>query len=197
MNPLSSKAPDPFHGVDPKQLWIVSYPDPVLRRKSILIPKVTDAIRGVAQRMIELMRDADGVGLAAPQVGLAWRMFVAEVPPNEQGRSATTSPPSATLGPVVYINPTLHSPVGAVEPMEEGCLSLPEIRGDVLRPPTVSIRYTTIEGEVRDETATGLLARCWQHEMDHLDGVLILDRMTQPSRTKNRSKIRELERDAE
>jgi peptide deformylase len=181
--------------VNPRELRIVIYPEPVLRRKALALPKVTDHVRAVAHRMIELMREVDGIGLAAPQVGLSWRMFVAEVPPNDQGRSASANPPSATLGPVVYINPTISNPHGPVEAYEEGCLSLPEIRGEVLRPPTVSLRFMSVEGEWLEQTATGLLARCWQHELDHLDGVLILDRMTQPSRIKNRSKIRELERD--
>jgi peptide deformylase len=80
------------------------------------------------------------------------------------------------------------------EPYEEGCLSLPDIRGDVLRPPTVTITAYDLQGRQFTTQATGLLARCWQHEVDHLDGVLILDRMTQMSRLRNRSAIRDLER---
>ncbi len=182
--------------IDPGQLRIVRYPDPVLRQKATPIPEVTTLVRDVAQRMIELMRSEDGAGLAAPQVGLGWRMFVVEIPPDEaKGRSVSAKPMTATLGPIVYINPVLTTPSGAVEGAEEGCLSLPGIWGEVLRPPVISIRATGLDGLAFESTATGLLARCWQHEMDHLDGVLILDRMTQASRLKNRSKVRELERE--
>jgi peptide deformylase len=155
------------------------------------------------------MREEHGIGLAAPQIGVSWRMFIADVPPREaQNTDDPDSPddnpggspyPTTTQGPVVYINPKIThlSPPPAVIPAEEGCLSLPEIRGQVLRPPTVTITYTSIEGEPRTETATGLLARCWQHETDHLDGVLIIDKFSQMSRLRTRSKVRQLERNAE
>jgi peptide deformylase len=147
----------------------------------------------VADRMIVLMRQAEGIGLAAPQVGLSWRMFVAHVPP-EEGRSAEADPPSANMQPAVYINPVIIHPEGAPVGYSEGCLSLPEIRGEVLRPPVVSITATDLEGRTFTQRASGLLARCWQHEFDHLEGVLIIDRMTQISRLKNRSAVRDLER---
>jgi peptide deformylase len=146
--------------------------------------------------MIEIMREEDGIGLAGPQVGLPWRIFVADVPPGDK-RSVTSDPPTATSGPQVYINPVLSAPIGDLETYEEGCLSLPDIRGDVIRPPTITITYTDIEGNKITQTATGLLARCWQHETDHLDGVLIIDKMTQIFRMKNKSAIRDLERNAE
>ncbi|MBL8991081.1 MAG: peptide deformylase [Phycisphaerae bacterium] len=181
--------------VDPASLRIVHYPAAVLRLRAEPVPAVTDEVRAVALRMIDLMREAEGVGLAAPQVGLSWRLFVAEVPEDpEEGRSAAADPPSATRGPVVYVNPVLSDPAGAVEPFEEGCLSLPDIRGDVLRPPTITIGATGMDGRPFSHRATGLLARCWQHEMDHLDGILILDRMTQMARLKNRPAVRRLEK---
>jgi peptide deformylase len=179
--------------VDAQTLTLQIYPAAVLRKKAQPVPAVTDEVRAVAARMIDLMRAEEGIGLAAPQAGLSWRMFVVDVPPSED-RSADTEPPSATRGPQVYINPSFASPIGAPVAAEEGCLSLPDIRGDVLRPPTVTISATDLEGKSFTATATGLLARCWQHEMDHLDGVLIIDRFTQLSRLKNRSAIRDLER---
>ena len=142
------------------------------------------------------MVEEEGIGLAAPQVGLGWRMFVADVPLGEK-RVATGDLPSATNGPVVYINPVLSKPTGPVEPYEEGCLSLPDIRGEVLRPPVITITALDVEGNTFTQSATGLLARCWQHEVDHLDGVLIIDKMTAPYRLKNRAAIRELERDVQ
>jgi peptide deformylase len=182
--------------VDPSNLRVRIYPDLALRKKATPVPAVTDEVRKVAAAMIELMRKHDGIGLAATQVAVPWRMFVADVPPSDK-RSAQTEPPSATTGPVVYINPVLSKPSGDLEGYEEGCLSLPDIRGDVLRPSAITITYTDIEGRQITQTATGLLARCWQHEADHLDGVLIIDKMTQIYRMKNRSAIRDLERNAE
>lgn len=143
--------------------------------------------------MIQIMREAEGIGLAAPQVGLPWRMFVVDLPEGDD-RSLSDVPPTATPGPVVYINPELSEPQGAPEPLAEGCLSLPEITGDVLRSPQIRIRATDTDGQTFEQEGRALLARVWQHENDHLDGVLIIDRMTQLSRLKNRSAIRSLER---
>lgn len=175
------------------KLSIVQYPDPVLRQKAKPLASVTDEVVAVAQQMIRLMIEAEGVGLAAPQVGLAWRLFVAHVPESDD-RLAAASPPSATLTPQVYINPVLSKPLGEIESFEEGCLSLPEIRGEVFRPPTVTITAMGLDGKTFTHTSTGLLARCWQHEVDHLDGTLIIDRMTQISRLKNRSTLRSMEK---
>lgn len=180
-------------GVDPASLAIVNYPDPVLRKRAAPIAKVTDEVRRVAARMVELMHEAEGIGLAAPQVGLSWRMFVVHVPESE-GRSASGLTPSATRGPVVYVNPVLSDPQGELEPYEEGCLSLPDVRGDVIRPTIITMTALDLEGQSFSTTGSGLLARCWQHEYDHLDGVLIIDRMTQMSRLKNRSAVRDLEK---
>jgi peptide deformylase len=148
--------------------------------------------------MIELMRESKGIGLAAPQVGLSWRMFVVEIDPeSKRAKAKGDGPPTATRGPEVYINPRLSQPASSVEAGEEGCLSIPGVYGDVLRPPTISITATALDGKEFTTTGSGLLARCWQHEYDHLDGVLILDRMIAPHRVRNRLAVRDLERDAE
>lgn len=189
--------------VQAEQLQIVVYPDPVLLRPARPVGTVNDEVRAVAERMIRLMYEAQGIGLAAPQVGLPWRMFVADVPapraeePERGGGRATTEwagLPIATDGPVVYINPRLSGPKGVPEVLEEGCLSLPEIRGEVLRPPAVTITATDLSGREFTVTGAGLMARCWQHEVDHLDGVLILSRMSQRSRLRSRALVRDLER---
>ncbi|MBX3367103.1 MAG: peptide deformylase [Phycisphaeraceae bacterium] len=183
--------------LDPETLSIVNYPADVLRRRATEITSITDEVRHVARRMISLMHEAEGIGLAAPQVGLSWRMFVAHVPEDpEDGRSAAATPVTATLSPTVYINPVLSEPEGIVEPYDEGCLSLPNISGEVLRPPRITITALDLEGRQFSVRAEGLLARCWQHEADHLDGVLILDRMSQLSRLRARRAIKDLERAA-
>lgn len=170
----------------------MSYPAAVLRQKAAPVAGVTEEVRAVARRMIELMHEAEGIGLAAPQVGLAWRMFVVHVPEGDE-RLATGDPISATESPTVYINPVLTGLIGRLIPHEEGCLSLPDIRGDVMRPEVATIRATGLDGKEFTQNGAGLLARCWQHENDHLDGVLIIDRMTPLSRMSNKAAIRELE----
>jgi peptide deformylase len=146
--------------------------------------------------MIDLMHGSDGIGLAATQVGLPWRLFVADLPTGDE--SVEDAPVSgartATDGPEVYLNPVIEDPIGIPTLYEEGCLSLPGIRGELPRPPSVEMSWTTLEGERQRGTASGLLARCWQHEFDHLEGVLIIDRMTQTSRMKVRSAVRALEK---
>lgn len=183
--------------LDVASLDITVYPEPILRKKTALIKEVTPEVRAVAHRMIEVMNRLEGIGLAAPQIGLPWRMFVADVPEDpEEGRLASSDPPAAMLEPEVYINPVLSEYSTERDGFNEGCLSLPKIRGEVIRPLSVTISAIDLEGRPFTKRATGLLARCWQHECDHLDGVLILDRMTQMSRLKNRQLVRELEREA-
>ena len=172
-----------------QDLRILLYPDPALRRRGEALSEVTDRVRAVAARMIELMHQAEGIGLAAPQVGMPWRLFVVDLPEDET-RSAVADPPTATKGPLVCINPTLADAEGPPEPCEEGCLSLPDIRGDVIRAPIITLNATDPDGKPFTLRAGGLLSRCFQHEYDHLDGVLIIDKMTQMSRMKNRAAIR-------
>lgn len=180
--------------VDPSTLRIVLYPAEVLRRTAEPI-EPTENVRAVAARMIELMHGAEGIGLAAPQVGLPWRMFVCHVPASDR-RDADADPPETTPAPEVYLNPRIQPLLGTPELYPEGCLSLPGITGDVIRPTVVRMTWTDLDGNQHERTAGGLLARCWQHELDHLDGVLILDRMTQQARVKCRAAIRSLEKSA-
>jgi len=178
--------------IDPANLRIVTYPDPALREKAAPVGEVTPEARAVAERMIELMRRADGIGLAAPQVGIAWRLFVCDVPPAED-RPLDADPPEATDGPMVCFDPEISAFSDELVSREEGCLSLPEIVGDVRRPSEITLAATGLDGERFTKRLGGLLARCAQHEIDHLDGVLIIDKMQQLSRMKNRRAIRDLE----
>ena len=164
----------------PDSLQIVHYPDPVLRQVAKPVPEVNDEVRAVASRMIVLMHQAPGVGLAAPQVGLPWRMFVAN-PTGEEGDDR------------VYINPEITATAGGNAARDEGCLSLPEISVEVIRPAQATIRATGLDGKPFEDTADELLARIWQHEYDHLDGVLIIDKMTPIDRMANKRALRSLE----
>jgi peptide deformylase len=166
--------------IDPGLLKVIHYPDPRLRKVAAPIPRITDEVRAVAARMIELMRLERGVGLAAPQVGLSWRLFVAN-PSGDPGDDR------------VFVNPVLGDAGQEVEPYEEGCLSLPDIRAQIRRPRRISVHALDLEGKPFTLVSDALPARVWQHETDHLDGVLILDRMTVMDKLANRRRLRELE----
>ena len=182
--------------VDPAKLRIQLYPAEILRARARPVGPGEEA-RVVGERMLELMRGAEGIGLAGPQVGLDWRIFVCDVPEDpEEGQTAASDPPAASDRARIWLNPRIVESDRAVVPWEEGCLSLPGIRGEVHRPATVTMEAETPEGETVRVRGTGLLARCWQHEIDHLDGVLILDRMSQTARLRNRSRIKAMEKSA-
>lgn len=164
--------------------------------KASPVSGVDDSMRAIAARMIDLMRGAQGIGLAAPQVGLPVRLFVAYVPADPEAEIDPAGLPESCDEPQVFFNPEIVEFSKDLEPYDEGCLSLPGITGEVNRPTTVTMRAIDLEGNATEVRATGLLARCWQHEIDHLDGVLILDKMSQMSRLKNRSRIKSMEKAA-
>lgn len=153
----------------------------------------SDNVREVGLRMLQIMRQADGIGLAAQQVGLPWMMFVCDVPADDS-RSPEADPPSASPGPEVFINPEIVTRKGLPETTSEGCLSLPGVLGDVTRQPTVTIRALDLDGNAFEKTATGLLARCYQHEYDHLVGVMIIDKFPEPDLRKNKNLLSHMER---
>ncbi len=133
--------------------------DPVLRKPTTRVLQITDELRGLIADMFETMYAAEGIGLAAPQVGRRERVAVVDV----EGRK------------FALINPEVVSSGAGSDKAEEGCLSIPDIYGDVERPVEVTIRFTDESGEQREESAAALLSRCFQHEIDHLDGKLFID----------------------
>lgn len=176
----------------PDQLNLVLYPDPVLRAKTEPVTEFGDSLRAKADRMIEIMRAEDGIGLAAPQAGLTIRMFVCDVPKHPDDPAELDGVALATDGPIVCVNPEYIQHSEVKTSLEEGCLSLPDIRGDVIRPEIVTMKAQGLDGKEFTIQAGGLLAKCLQHEFDHLEGVLIIDKMSQMSRLKNRTKLRKL-----
>jgi peptide deformylase len=140
-------------------LDIVFYPDPVLRKRAVPVEEGRD-LADFAAGMLEAMRDAQGVGLAAPQVGESLRLFVA---------SESGEPDDA----IVCINPEVE-PFGSAEEMEEGCLSIPGLRAMVRRPAKVRMTWTDVDGKRYKGEFGGLLARIIQHEFDHLEGILFV-----------------------
>lgn len=132
--------------------------DPVLREETRPVETVTDELRELARNMFETMYLAKGIGLAAPQVGRIERLAVVDVDDN----------------PLVIINPEVVHAEGK-DKAEEGCLSIPDVYGDVERPERVRVRATNLEGQEFEVEADGLFARCLQHEIDHLHGKLFID----------------------
>lgn len=161
-----------------EQLRVLYYPDPVLRRKAEPITEITDEVRDVARRMIELMHEHRGVGLAAPQIGIPWRLFVAN-PTAEVGQDEVFINPKLTLGEQIDVR-------------EEGCLSLPGIHADIRRPVQATVEAVNLEGEPIRLESDELPARVWQHETDHLNGVLIIDKMSETDRAANKRVLRDL-----
>jgi peptide deformylase len=166
--------------VDPAELHIVHYPHPILRRQAASVPQVNDEVRAVAERMLQLMHEARGVGLAAPQVALGWRLFVA----NPTGDRAEDR---------IYINPRIVDPSRQTQRAEEGCLSIPQVLGQITRPVSVGIEALDEHARPIRDRADDLLGRIWQHETDHLDGVLILQKMPPADLRANRRAIEALE----
>jgi peptide deformylase len=162
-------------------LPILQYGDAILRAKGERIEKIDNRTRELASNMIETMRAAHGVGLAAQQVGLPLQLTVLDVSAAEDRPSTLklsgkdVDPKSAM--PIVLINPEIELR-GETEVGVEGCLSFPEITGDIERAQSVLVRAQTLEGEMFQIEASGLLARAIQHEHDHLHGILFIDRMS-------------------
>ncbi|MBT4530731.1 MAG: peptide deformylase [Phycisphaerae bacterium] len=167
--------------VDPNTLTLAIYPAPILKIRAEEVDITDPNVHAVAQRMIEMMFEYQGVGLAAPQVGLSWRIFVTRNPEDEDAG-------------IAWINPRLEIIDKTLEIDEEGCLSLPEIRGDIRRSVGIKISGWDMNGNHAEMVSDAFIARVWQHENDHLDGVLILDKMSALDRLVNRRQIKSLER---
>jgi peptide deformylase len=150
---------------------IITVPDPILKQVSTPVETVDDDLRALMDDMLETMYDAPGIGLAAIQVGVPKRVLVMDVATEEEGRE-----------PRYFVNPEIVWESEELASYQEGCLSVPESFGDVDRPAEVKVRYLDYDGASRELHATGLLATCIQHEMDHLNGVLFIDHLSRMKR---------------
>ncbi|NOY54202.1 MAG: peptide deformylase [Deltaproteobacteria bacterium] len=159
-------------------LPILHYPDEQLRKTSVPLTAITEEDRELIENMIATMYDAPGVGLAAPQVGVHKRIVVLDTTVGKE--------PNAL---VVMINPEILSSEG-MQTEEEGCLSVPGYNGNVARAQTIKVSYMTREGEQTTLNAEGLMARAIQHEVDHLDGILFVDRLSPLKRDMIKRKIK-------
>ena len=160
---------------------IIEAPDPRLRTVSAPVTAVTDETRALIADMFETMYDAPGIGLAAIQVGVPERIIVMDLAGEDEPRA-----------PRVFINPVIRDPAEGRVPYEEGCLSVPGYYESVDRPESCVVDYLDEHGAAQTVHATGLLAVCIQHEMDHLEGVLFTDHL---SRLKRERILKRLKRD--
>jgi peptide deformylase len=150
---------------------LVILPDPQLRLSSEPVGGIDDAVRRLADDMLETMYEAPGIGLAAIQIGVPTRIVTIDVSREEDGRK-----------PQVFVNPEILWWSDETSVYEEGCLSIPDYYEDVERPARVRVRYQTLAGETAEIDAEGILATCLQHEIDHLNGVLFIDHISRLKR---------------
>ena len=181
------------------RLAIRKYGDPILRAKGKRIEEVDDKIRALAENMLETMHAANGIGLAAQQVGQALQLTVLDVSQVEDRPSTMTlnGAPIADLAttmPLVLLNPSLQLS-DETEIGSEGCLSFPEISADIERASWIEMEAETLAGERLRLGATGLLARALQHEVDHLNGILFIDRMSSAARASHGSRLKRLQKE--
>jgi peptide deformylase len=165
------------------KLEILTYPDPRLARKSTPIEAVDDNVRQLIDDMFETMYAADGVGLAAPQIGVTQRLIVVDCDQknDEQGNVISRAP-------IAVVNPTITFKEGKIS-WEEGCLSVPDYNDEVERAAKVVCEGLDRDGKPLRIEAEGLLAVCLQHEIDHLDGVLFVDRLSRLKQSMVKKKL--------
>ena len=161
-------------------LPIVHFNEAILRKKGAKVSTFDTSLARLANDMIETMHAARGIGLAAQQIGQALQLCVVDLREAEADYTWQLNgakPPKELIMPLILVNPRVTAVPFPTSVSDEGCLSFPEIRGDVERPDRITVNYQDPQGHAHTLEATGLLARCTQHEVDHLNGVLFIDRM--------------------
>ncbi|MFZ4863369.1 peptide deformylase [Sphingobacterium sp. Mn56C] len=171
------------------KLPIVAYGDPVLRKKAEEIDENYPNLKELIDDMFETMYNARGVGLAAPQVGLPIRMFVVDGSPFGEDEEDEPGDPSVIGFKKVFINPIIIEETGEKWSFNEGCLSIPDITEEVMRPANVLINYLDENFEEQEVELTGLAARIVQHEYDHIEGKLFVDKLAPLKKTMLRGRL--------
>lgn len=164
------------------------YGDPALRQKAEPVSEITDEIRQLVSDMIQVMEESQGIGLAAPQVGVSLRLFVSNLAGVNEDDTLVLCEPYA------YINPVLTKPDDMASELEEGCLSIPKLFVPVIRPISIHVEALDIEGNVISKDVEGFLARHIMHENDHLNGVLTIDRLQGKRRTELEPELRRIKK---
>ena len=165
------------------ELTLRYYGDPILRREMPAVEAFDAQLREEAEAMVDTMERESGVGLAAPQVGLEKRLLIA---------LQMTDPDDSDASPMAMVNPEILSRSRETWIFEEGCLSIPGIRGDVTRPDRIEVRYQDVYGTSHTLTAEGMFARVLQHEIDHLDGRLFVDYLSPGEKTLLKPKLKKI-----
>ena len=168
---------------------IVAYGDPVLKKEAEEVQEGFDNLSGLIEDMWETMYEADGVGLAAPQIGLSLRLFVADGTPFGEGEEGDAGCKDFKR---VMINPVLFDLSEAQSSMEEGCLSIPGVREPVSRPVSIGVEYYDADWNLVEEHLDGLAARIVLHEYDHLEGIMIPDHIPAAKRMLLHGKLRDI-----
>ncbi len=163
-------------------MYVVKYPHPILRHKCKPVKRIDRELRDVIAEMFAVMYDDDGVGLAANQVDLPYRLFVLN----------TSGDRTRKENEFVFINPVISKKKGSAE-SEEGCLSFPEIHASVIRPDEIVIQGVGLDGQVQEFHWKGFAAKAAQHEMDHINGVMFIDRLSPANLLAVRDRLEELE----
>lgn len=174
------------------KLEILTFPNPLLRKKSVDVTEVTDEVRSFVDDMLETMYSFNGIGLAAPQVGRLERIILVDTRPTEKGRYKDEDLTDLEKGmqqPLVLINPVIIEKRGKTS-YEEGCLSLPSYFESVDRFEWIKVRMLNLKGETVEFEVDGLVSICIQHEIDHLDGKLFIDRLSTIKSNRIKSKIK-------
>lgn len=169
-------------------LPIVTYDNPVLRSKTEPVPSNTEELQTLIDDMLETMYNANGVGLAAPQINKSIRMFVVDADSMIEDESDEPK-----RGPMVFINPEIKEKTGDIVEFEEGCLSLPYLADVVKRPETITIEYLDRDFKKQELTTGGLLSRVIQHEFDHIEGILFFDHLGSFRKRLIKSKLRDID----
>ena len=165
-------------------LEVITYGHPVLEKQGEDIDKITDEIRQLANDMIYTMYAQGGIGLAALQVNVSKRLLVIDIDQKNSNNQA-----------MVFINPEIMKFSEEKEPYKEGCLSFPDIEAEIIRPKTIRMRWMNLEGKTHEEDIDGLLARVLQHEVDHINGIIFIERMNRIKRTTLAPKLNKLKKE--
>jgi len=177
-----------------RKLAVRTLGDRTLRETARPITTIDDEVRELAEAMTRSMRAYDGIGIAAPQVGVARKLVVFDVPfPEDASDLSPGEEALLPLMPLAVVNPEIAAYSTTVSERDEGCLSVPGIFAPVVRPERVIFRARKLDGDVIEYECGGLLGRCIQHELDHLDGVLFTDRVSPAEQEKIRAKLDALE----
>ena len=179
-------------------LRVTHFNEPVLRKKGTPVETFDAQLESLCDQMIETMYEHEGIGLAAQQIGEARMLCVIDVPQSMEGGYQFTldgkTPPAELIMPMALINPEAELLPSEETRYEEGCLSFPGINGDVMRPDKVRVRFQDTKGHPHVMECDGLLSRCVQHEVDHLNGILFIDRMEKDVLDSLQPKIRKLKK---